>query len=153
MEAKDLMIGDLYYIKCSQDCHGHRIDYISELEEEVGVDGEILSLDMIEPIPLTPEVLARMGFTIEEVPKYDDTYTEDEYTATIKCVDNRKCEVEIEYKTYWKKLMAFNYDPHNILGFTSIETQVEYVHELQHILRVMKVDKELELLKERGSNQ
>lgn len=76
-----------------------------------------------------------------------------EYTATIKCVDIRKCEVEIEYKTYWKKLRAFNYDPHNRLGFTSIETQVEYVHELQHILKVMKVDKELELLKERRSNQ
>ena len=108
-------------------------------------DSHWCNIEKVEPIPLTPDILARMGFTIEEVPKYDDTYTEDEYTATIKCVDNRKCEVTIEYKTYWKELIVFNYDPHNRLGFTRIETQVEYVHELQHILRVMKVDEELEL--------
>lgn len=103
------------------------------------------NIEKVEPIPLTPEVLARMGFTIEEVPKYDDTYTEDEYTATIKCVDSRKCEVEIKYNTYWKKLRGVNHDPHNRLGFTSIETQVEYVHELQDILRVLKVYKDLEV--------
>lgn len=105
--------------------------------------GLIVERNEIEPIPLTPEILARMGFTIEEVPKYDDTYTEDEYTAKIKCVDSRKCEVEIEYKTYWKKLRAFNYDPHNRLGFTSIETQVEYVHELQHVMRLCGIGKEI----------
>ena len=103
------------------------------------------NIEKVEPIPLTPEVLARMGCTIEKVPKYDDTYTEDEYTATIKCVDNKKCEVKIEYNTYWKNLMAFNYDPHNRLGFISIETQVEYVHELQYIFTMLKVYKDLEV--------
>ena len=103
------------------------------------------NIEKVEPIPLTPEVLARMGCTIEEVPKYDDIYTEDEYTATIKCVDNKKCEVKIEYNTYWKNLRAFNYDPHNRLGFTSIETQVEYVHELQYIFTMLKVYKDLEV--------
>ena len=110
------------------------------------------NIEKVEPIPLTPEILARMGFTVEEVPKYDDTYTEDEYTATMKCVDARKCNVEIEYKTYRNEITVFSHDYHNILQYRSIETQVEYVHELQHILRVMKVDKELELLKERRSN-
>ena len=103
------------------------------------------NIEKVEPILLTPEILARMGFTIEEVPKYDDTYTEDEYTATIKCVDIRKCNVEIEYKTYRNEITVFSHDYHNILQYRSIETQVEYVHELQHILRVTKVDKELEL--------
>lgn len=103
------------------------------------------NIENVEPIPLTPEILARMGFTVEEVPKYDDTYTEDEYTATMKCVDSRKCEVEIEYKTYWKKLRAFNYDPRNRLGFTSIETQIEHLHELQHIMRLLGIENEIVL--------
>ena len=111
------------------------------------------NIEKVEPIPLTPYVLARIGFTIEKEPKYDDTYTEDEYTATMKCVDSRKCDVEIEYRTYMNKITVFSNDYHNILQYRSIETQVEYVHELQHILRVMKVDKELELLKEMRNNQ
>lgn len=144
MEAKELMAGDIVKQK-----HSGLILKVSAIVPPYiiaeGEDGQFHE-DTVEPIPLTPEVLAKMGFTIEEVPKYDDTYTEDKYTATIKCVDSRKCDVEIEYKTYWKELRGFNHDPHNRLGFTSIETQIEYVHELQHILRVLKVDKELELL-------
>ena len=77
-------------------------------------------------IELTSETLARMGFTIEEEPKYDDTYTEDEYTATIKCVDSRRCEVEIEYNTYWKKLRGFNHDPHNRLGFWELKRRLYF---------------------------
>lgn len=150
MKGNELTIGDWVY-----NTHNRKPEQVCEIREHMVMlaYNDLYDYDEIEPIPLTPEILARMGFTIEEVPKYDDTYTEDEYTATMKCVDSRKCEVEIEYKTYWKKLRAFNYDPHNRLGFTSIETQVEYVHGLQHIFRVMKVDKELELLKERRSNQ
>lgn len=138
MEAKDLMIGDWVL-------DGNQIAQVVLLTCD-GIIGttfnESSNIEVVEPIPLTPDVLARMGFTIEEVPKYDDSYTEDEYTATMKCVDSRKCEVEIEYKTYWKKLRAFNYDPHNRLGFTSIETQVEYVHELQNIMCLCGIEKE-----------
>lgn len=154
MKTSEIMLGDYFNVHPSNlpikvaAIHRGKVGYHACTDKLAWI-----MVDLIRPIPITPEVLARMGFTIEEVPKYYDTYTEDEYTATIKCVDIRKCEVEIEYKTYWKKLRAFNYDPHNRLGFTSIETQVEYVHELQHILKVMKVDKELELLKERRSNQ
>ena len=156
MKEKELMTGAFVYFNCFD---GSKIVVCVTGFKDGIVYGDSkkgshwCNIEKVEPIPLTPEVLARMGFTIEEVPKYDDTYAEDEYTATIKCVDSRKCEVKIEYNTYWKKLRAFNYDPHNRLEFTSIETQVEYVHELQHILRVIKVDKELELLKERRSNQ
>lgn len=103
------------------------------------------NIEKVEPIPITPEILARIGFTIEEVPKYDYDCLDDEYTATLKCVDGRKCNVEIEYRTYRNEITVFSHDYHNILQYRSIETQVEYIHELQHILRVMKVDKELEL--------
>ena len=148
MTANELTIGAFVYFNCFD---GSKIvvrvtgfkDGIVYGDSKNG--SHWCNIDKVEPIPLTPDVLARMGFTIEEVPKYDDTYTEDEYTATMKCVNIKKCEVEIEYNTYWKKLRAFNYDPHNRLGFTSIETQVEYVNELQYILRVLKVYKDLEV--------
>ena len=58
------MIGDL--LKCREStCQGHRVDYINEMDGEVGVDGEILDLDMVYPIPLTPEILEKNGFVIE----------------------------------------------------------------------------------------
>jgi len=156
MKANELMTGAFVYFNCFD---GSKIvvrvtgfkDGIVYGDSKKG--SHWCNIEKVEPIPLTPEVLARMGFTIEEVPKYDDTYTDDEYTATMKCVDTRKCELEIEYKTYRNEITVFSHDCHNILQYRSIETQVEYVHELQYILRVMKVDKELELLKERRSNQ
>lgn len=139
LQANELMVGDWVFRPA---CH----DQVKEIRNTgvIGIDSMrgIVTFSELEPIPLTPEILARMGFTIEEEPKYDDTYVEDEYTAKIKCVDSRKCEVEIEYNTYWKKLRAFNYDPHNRLGFTSIETQVAHVHELQHIMRLCGIEKE-----------
>lgn len=144
MLQADVMIGD--YLSYN----GQIIKVASITRKKVGYhikDNECrmhyARLCECKPISLAPEILARMGLTIEEVPKYDDTYTEDEYTATMKCVDSRKCEVEIEYKTYWKKLRAFNYDPRNRLGFTSIETQIEYVHELQHIMRLCGITLEI----------
>lgn len=148
MKANELMIGAFVYFNCFD---GSKIVVRVTGFKDGIVYGESkksshwCNIEKVEPIPLTPEVLARMGCTIEEVPKYDDTYTEDEYTATIKCVDNKKCEVKIEYNTYWKNLRAFNYDPHNRFGFTSIETQVEYVHELQYIFTMLKVYKDLEV--------
>lgn len=156
MKANELMAGAFVYFCCFD---GSKIvvrvtgfkDGIVYGDSKKG--SHWCNIEKVEPIPLTPEILARMGFTIEEVPKYDDTYTENEYTATIKCVDARKCNVEIEYKTYRNEITVFSHDCHNILQYRSIETQVEYVHELQYFLRVMKVDKELELLKERRSNQ
>jgi tetrahydromethanopterin S-methyltransferase subunit H len=98
-----------------------------------------------KPISLAPEILAIMGFTIEEVPTYYDTYTEDEYTATMKCVDSRTCDVEIKYKTYRNEITVFSHDYHNRLQYRSVETQVEYVHELQHIFRIMQINKEIVL--------
>lgn len=150
MKANELMTGFLEYFNCFD---GGKIvvrvtgfmDGIVYGDSEKG--SHWCNITNVEPIPLTPEILARLGcFMVEKVPKYDDTYTDDEYIATMKCTDARKCEVEIEYNTYWKNLRAFNFDPRNRLLFTSIEAQIEYVHELQHIFRVLKVDKELELL-------
>lgn len=123
MEAVELMVGD--YVKCNPHCLGHRVDYISELEEEVGVDGEILSLDMIEPIPLTQEILKKNEFTLKEEEKgmygvaIAPYYTRDDVPFEIFC--------DGEPFAIWFK------DPVNI----------KYVHELQHALRLCGIKKEI----------
>lgn len=119
MEAKDLMIGD--YVKCSPHCLGHRVDYISELEEEVGVDGEILSLDMIEPIPLTPEFLELNGW--EERP-----------TGYVFYTDGKRYDNSLWY--------IFG---SNTFVISTAEFQIKYVHELQHALKMCGIKKEIEL--------
>ena len=63
MEATELMIGNL--VRCRESsCQGHRVDFVNEMDGEVGVDGEILNLDMVYPIPLTPEILEKNGFEL-----------------------------------------------------------------------------------------
>jgi hypothetical protein len=153
MKANELMIGDWVMVypwdetpwkpKKITDINFHSWEG-ADFCDSVGVEGwDELSLDQIKPILLTPEILARMGFTVEEESKYDDAYTESEYTATMKCVDVRKCNVEIEYKTYRNEITVFIHDRRNILQYRSIETQVGYVHELQHIMRLLGIEKEI----------
>lgn len=106
------------------------------------------NIDLVEPILLTPEILGRMGFTVEKDPIYE--YYEDEddiehtYTAKMKCVDVRMCNAEIEYRTtYGNEIFVFSSDHYNRLPSRRIDTQIEYVHELQHIMRLFGIEKEI----------
>lgn len=108
------------------------------------------NIENVEPIPLTPEILERMGFEVEEDPIYE--YDEDEddiehtYTAKMKCVDVRKCNTEIKYRTtYRNEIFVFSSDHYNTLPSRRIDTQIEYVHELQHIMRLFGIEKEIVL--------
>lgn len=125
MEATELMVGD--YVKCNPRCPGHRVDYISELEEEVGVDGEILSLDMIEPIPLTQEILKKK--------KNEFTLKEEEngmYGVTIAPYYTRN-DVPFEVFCDGDPFAIWFKDPVNI----------KYVHEIQHALRLCGITREI----------
>ena len=113
MKVTDLMIGD--FVKCrEQDCGGHRVDYISEMDDEVGVDGEILDLNMIFPIPLTPEILEKNGFGFGGgyIYKLDDS------------------QMVIEYSYGFLFGWVFCH-----------KKQLNYVHELQHVLRLCGIKK------------
>lgn len=135
MEAKDLMIDD--YIRCSQDCHGHRVDYISELEGEVGVDGEILSLDMIEPIPLTQEILERNDFKKFPFPHIEGQHQWTWWKNIVTSV------------TLWCRELNDDTKDGMVLKIEAPISQlcikVNYVHELQHALHLCEIKKEIEL--------
>lgn len=64
MKVSDICIGDWVYVH-EPECKGHRIDYINEMDEEVGADGEVYSINDIRPIPLTEDTLVRNGFVVE----------------------------------------------------------------------------------------
>lgn len=134
MKASDLMIDDWVY--CHQpECKGHRIDYIHEADEEVGADGEIYSIDDIDPIPLTPEILEKNGMKPFEIDKLTSK-------ATAKWWHKSG---DFFIKQYHFK--HHNFEPSYSFGcnnHTLIEG-IEYVHELQHALKLCKIEKEIKL--------
>ena len=112
------------------------MDFVNETDGEVGVDGEILNLDMVFPIPLTPEILEKNDITLLEVgddgastpPKYRNRYEKwlvhTQWRDTYLWFDRRKNE----------------YHFHNMNG-----AMFTCVHQLQHALRLCGIDKEITL--------
>ena len=122
MKATDLMIGDLVYIH-EPECKGHRIDSIDELDGQVGADGEVYDECDIRPIPLTEEILVKNGWDFR-----DRQYA-------IECKEDGQGIVELsrdEDGYYW----SINWDEYLII-------RIHYIHELQHILRLCGIEKEL----------
>lgn len=130
MKATDLMIGDWVY--CSQDgCEGHQVDLIDLGNEEVGLDGEIDIFENIIPIPLTSEILEKNGFEVssEHVRYYFEEEGEKYEFVLRKMYYINPPKVQKGWAFY-----AFN-----------VLTLVDYVHELQHALRLCGIDKEITL--------
>ena len=74
-----------------------------------------------EPIPLTPEILDKNGLTNDP---YGCHFKEDEYMTL---------EISVEEEgVYW----TINYNECSIL-------KLKYVHELQHVLKLCGIDKEI----------
>lgn len=120
MKAEDLMIGDWAYIK----------DYpIIARAMQVKKEHFVRSLVEFEPIPLTTEILDKNGFGFVD--------TSNEYYSSVwtgwwileglelGCCDNSKFPV------------FFNIADTNV--------KVNYVHELQHALKICGIKKEIVL--------
>lgn len=129
LTCQDLMVGDLVYIH-EPKCKGHRVDYINELDGQVGADGEVYDECDIRPIPLTEDILVKNGFSEIHHP---GTGATDEYSewflGGIKIT---------EWLEDWK-------DHHFSTGGDDCSISFNYVHELQHLLRLASVQKEIEL--------
>lgn len=123
MKATELMIGDWVLIH-EPECKGHRIDYISEMDEEVGADGELYSFDDVRPIPITIELLVKNNLEKIMTDYYDlDVYEENDGL----------------WRVVYTNLECSGFDESVV---------VSSVHELQHFLRHLKIDidkKEIEL--------
>lgn len=127
MDCKDLMIGDLVYIH-EPECRGHRIDSIDELDGQVGADGEVYDECDIRPISLTEEILVKNGFVGVELTDSYELNT-DYY--------------EIEVWNYSDGLWVVNVHWIELSSTPESKATVSYVHQLQHLLRLCGIEKEL----------
>ena len=123
MKAKDLMIGDWVLF----DHNPVRVAILGAAKDSLGlaVGDNVFGqpYNMIEPIPLTAEILEKNGFDM------------DDYTVHFKEDEHYMLELVFEDdELKW----TINCNEYTIMNF-------EYVHELQHALRLCKIDKEIVL--------
>lgn len=127
MKATDLMIGDFVNVNDIPLRVGAiRQDELGFFDNDYKIywcsDDEF---DRIDPIPLTEEILAKNGWDFSKK-KYGIYCKEDKFhDAELSRDDNG---------FYW----SINTDEYEIL-------RVDYVHQLQHLLRLCGIDKEIEL--------
>ena len=135
MKATELMIGDWVAQK-----HGGLLLKVSEVRPPyILADGEggQFHEDTLEPILLTSEILEQNGFVTKDKPDYwagyrSYTYKYSEgstgltfrlYHDTGKYKWSGKCEISLNALPYWIRF--------------------EYLHVLQHILKICGIDKEI----------
>lgn len=127
MDCKDLTVGDLVYVVRGYDKHltiEKVKGVIADENEPYPVTiftGETVSLNDIEPIKLTSEILVKNGFTKDERSKYFHVYTLD-------------IKGSYDFDICWSSVNGFNYEGDFILT---------YVHQLQHLLRLCGIEKQL----------
>lgn len=119
MKAEELMIGDYISVKPSR----MPIKVAAVYHEKVAYYAVVNKLEwvresLLEPIPLTPEILEKNGF-IEE--QRDCQYKPLQYCVLVDGL--------------WITISGENY----------FEGKLEYIHELQHALRLCRIEKEIEL--------
>lgn len=127
MKATDLMIGDWVV---NTEFEKNKIDKIETLEpRRVWLEHSktYVPIEFIEPIPLTTEILEKNGFVKDE--KDDNMYYWN-WSVIDDCMsyDKETSKVRIFY----------------VSGLTFVKI-LQYVHELQHALRLCEIKKEIEL--------
>ncbi len=145
MKCKELQVGDLILINNTP----HKIQAIDSIDAEILADDELYyvgedrchSEDKIEPIPLTPEILEKNEFS-------SDTFLTDEWGRKVYFKEFPGCVVEpadlgkyiFGITKYWSK----TYSDGSLIDWgTMYESRIynlQYVHELQHALRLCKLN-------------
>lgn len=145
MTRKELMIGDwvsLFQGNPDGSSCNVQVSYIGEYGE-VGIDGceeyTSANCNLLFPIPLTPEILKKNGFTGGEYKSYtgDVWYLKAEGFRKIGLTMSRK-----ESTLWGEKIKPLSPDS---IGHNFAVPNIKYVHELQHALRLLGIDKEIEI--------
>lgn len=123
MDCKDLMVEDLVYVVRGYDKHLtiEKVKGVIKDEDKpypvTIFTGETVSLNDIKPIPLTEEILVKNGFK-HSMPHNDWT--------------NADCNFYL-------------YEGGNGYRISNTDIKLDYVHQLQHLLRLCGIEKEIEL--------
>lgn len=89
-------------------------------------------LDLIKPVPITEEILEKNGFS-------------GRMYAVCQLDDDRQLQFyyhEHRLKVYWTGIDEYN--NHQKVTDETFRCHCHYVHELQHALRLCKIEKEIE---------
>lgn len=134
MKAEELMIGDLVQVEPS----GMAIRIGTIHKKEVGYHTcqnriSFVKEELLNPIPLTPEILKKSGFVLKPDGWLWCEYAEIEDKNYIFIQFRKGCE-EV-------RLVELNFVNRVLARYE----QMHYVHELQHALRLCGIEKEIEL--------
>lgn len=136
MTITELMVGDwVRVIPYKKNGRIYRIDYTyGKGNEYIGVIDGDFDIGLLEPIPLTPEILKRNEF--ERLSDYQWEYRDN----SCKIVISVAPQIEIDGA-------IIGTPPINIMlegaSVTMSITSDCYVHDLQHIIRLCGIDKEI----------
>ena len=125
MKAEDLQIGD--WVNLYDSPIKINIDDLGVIERDETYDKGV----HCEPIPLTDEILKKNGFVYDENREAWEQIPNDGYGI---CYEDN---------TYLFSLGVF--DPFNRDSDITYHTiaEIKYIHELQHALKLCKIDKEI----------
>ena len=152
MRNEDLMVGDWFRFRYTID--GKEIVKtfrISRIVDDIGRVwgdgfGRMCKPERLEPIPLTPEILEKNGF-IEKNAFADAIGIEIYGDESLSCGLSYDYEDAFIFETYksWTKT-AHDGSPED-WGFCSQDRirNIRYVHDLQHCLKLVGIDKNIVL--------
>ena len=128
MNCKDLTIGDFVKhdgtIKIVDAVYLYSVSVHDPSEEWSISEAKTYSIDDIEPIKLTEEILVKNGY--KSAQGVDFYWIDEKKHCSIKNYDG-------------KRLFCYKQ------GINDVWLVVKYVHELQHLLRLCGIEKEIEL--------
>ena len=145
MKANELMIGDWVMVNDIEHTHPLQVAeifnkcgayyatlYWDGMPDNVNPETLTADVDKVLPIPLTPEILEKNGFEIMFDGELHESYSLD--------IEGFNIEFLIDKMGICQKLSMFDR-----LGNGVTIVECKYVHQLQHAMRIMGCDKEIEL--------
>lgn len=139
MKTNELMIGDWFRFRYTIDGREKVKTFrISQIENELGEYyvwgngfGRMCFPERLEPIPLTPEILEKNGFKMAK-------WKEDEPVGLLgEWWDNRG---QVLVKRFDFTLLG---EVYSVKANNSRISNIRYVHDLQHALRICGIEKEI----------
>lgn len=138
MSGKELMIGDWVYYK--NDNKNHQISSVNMQRDGsvlIAIENDLSFDYMFEPIPIKRIHLTKNGFKAKDI---EDTLFvfRDGYTITVQFdegINDTENDLNIPPMVYLSIKFAEK----------DIWIPIEYIHELQHAMKLFEIDKEIEL--------
>ena len=141
MKANELMIGD--FVECVDSTHENKVyAQVGAIEEgqtcilvEKDCSNWFLDISLLEPIPLTPEILEKNGFKKFDFHDIEGQHQWSWWLDTLTSVSLWCRELNDDPKDGWMICIE------GTLAMCC--HKVEYVHELQQTLRICGIEKEI----------